>query len=169
MFIRRVVVGVAIPVLMLASVSCGKLGKETGPMIKDGSKVAINYTLTVDGRVVDSSEGKEPLSYTQGSGQIIPGLEEQLKGLAKGEKKTVEVPPAKGYGERNDAAVQKVPRSSFKDGGDLEVGMMVSGQAQDQNFQAKVIEVGDKDVTLDLNHPLAGKTLNFEVEVVEVN
>ncbi len=137
-------------------------------VIKEGSKVAINYKLTVDGEVVDSSEGREPLAYTQGSGQIIPGLEKELVGLKAGDKKSVAVAPAEGYGEHNPAAVQKVPRTAFKDADKLKVGSVVGGQVQGQDFEAQVVALDTKEITLDLNHPLAGKTLNFEVEVVSV-
>ncbi|MEK6544416.1 MAG: peptidylprolyl isomerase [Elusimicrobiota bacterium] len=138
------------------------------PVVKQDSTVTMHYTLTVEGKVVDSSSGKEPLTYKQGSKQIIPGLEEALVGLKAHDKKTVVVAPEKGYGTVNPAALQKVPRKSFKDAKGMKVGDVVSGQAGDRPFQA-VIAALDKDmVTLDLNHPLAGKTLNFDIEIVDV-
>jgi len=149
--------------------NCGLFKKaEEKIVIKESSKVAINYVLKVDGKVVDSSEGGEPLNYTQGSGQIIPGLEKQLVGLKAGEKKNVAVAPAEGYGERNPDAVQKVERNAFKDAQSLNVGSVVGGSVQGQEFQAVVVALDDKEVTLDLNHPLAGKTLDFEIEIVSV-
>jgi FKBP-type peptidyl-prolyl cis-trans isomerase SlyD len=136
--------------------------------IAEGSKVSINYTLTVDGVVIDSSDGGDPLTYTQGSGEIIPGLEAALAGLGVGDKKSVVVGPAEGYGERNPQATQKIPRTSFKDDKGLEVGLLVSGKSGDQEFQAMVAEVDAEHVTLDFNHPLAGKTLHFEIEIMKV-
>jgi FKBP-type peptidyl-prolyl cis-trans isomerase SlyD len=138
-------------------------------VIKDGSKVQFHYSLKVDDEQVESSEGREPLSYTHGEGEIIPGLESELEGLEVGAKKSVTIPPAEGYGERNDSAVQEVPKEAFQNADELNQGDMVNGQIAGQPFRATVAEVGDETVTLDLNHPLAGKTLNFEVEVVAVD
>lgn len=140
-----------------------------GMRIKEGSKVSIDYTLTVDDKEVDTSKGKEPLQYTQGSGMIISGLEEALAGLKKGDHKVVSIPPEKGYGERLDKAIQQVSRDMFKNMGEPKVGMVVSGGEQSgQPFQAMITAVDKKTVTLDLNHPLAGKTLNFDVTVVGI-
>ena len=137
-------------------------------MIQKGSKVTLHYTLTVDDQVVDSSRDRGPLDYVHGEGQIVPGLEEQLAGMAAGEKKTATVPPDKGYGERRADAVHKLSKAAFQDPSNLKPGDIVSGQADGQSFQAMVTEVGDDEITLDLNHPLAGKTLTFEVEIVEI-
>jgi FKBP-type peptidyl-prolyl cis-trans isomerase SlyD len=136
--------------------------------IKNGSKVSINYTLKVDGNVVDTSEGREPLTYVHGSGQIIPGLEVEITGMKKGDKKNVEVIPEKGYGQRDPQAVQKVPRTAFNEPEKLQVGGIITGEANGQAFQAMIVGLTDEEVTLDMNHPLAGKTLNFDIEVVEV-
>jgi FKBP-type peptidyl-prolyl cis-trans isomerase SlyD len=137
-------------------------------MIKDGSSVKMHYTLTVDGEVVDSSQGGEPLAYVQGQGQIIPGLERQLEGLKPGDTRSAEVAPADGYGETDPERVQKVPKANFREPDQLQAGVMVSGQTDQGTFQARVAEVGEETVTLDFNHPLAGKTLSFQVEIVEV-
>ncbi|OGR59925.1 MAG: hypothetical protein A2X36_13760 [Elusimicrobia bacterium GWA2_69_24] len=128
----------------------------------------MHYTLTVEGSVLDTSVGKTPLTFVQGSGQIIPGLSEALVGLKKGEKKSVTVAPDKGYGLPNPQAVQKVPKKSFKDAETIKAGAVVTGDAGGRPFQARVTAVDAESVTLDLNHPLAGKTLNFEVEVVDL-
>lgn len=149
---------------LLFTAACQKGGE----MIQAGSQVKFNYTLRVDGQVVDSSEGREPLSYVQGRGDIIPGLEEEMAGLKAGDKKQVSIAPEKGYGTHNPQAVQKVPKANFGEAKGLKVGDLVRGQAGGREFRARVTEIGAKDVTLDLNHPLAGKTLNFDVEVVEV-
>ena len=138
-------------------------------MVEKGSVVKMHYTLKVDGEVVDTSSGKEPMSFVQGSGQIIPGLEESLSGMKQGEKKNVVIQPEQGYGKKDPEAMQKVPKTAFKDLDKLSVGGMVSGSSGGQVFQAVVAEIGDNEVTLDFNHPLADKTLNFDVEIVEVN
>ncbi len=136
--------------------------------IQNGSKVTINYSLKVDGEVIDTSKGGDPLTYEQGSGQIIPGLETKLMGLNAGDKKNVTVEPADAYGDRDPEAIKQVPRAAFQDASALKVGSVVKGAVGEHEFQAIVTEVGNEDVVLDMNHPLAGKTLEFEIEVVAV-
>ena len=161
---------IAIPIIVvLTFLGCKKIDDKGGGVeIKNDAVVAIHYTLTVDGTVIDSSLGKERLSYVQGTGQIIPGLEEQLAGLNIGDKKKVVVSPDKGYGERDSNAVQKVSKKIFQNPEGLKVGSAVSGQDGDKTFRATIVDITDQDVTLDLNHPLAGKTLNFDIEVVDI-
>ena len=134
--------------------------------ITDGSKVKIDYTLTMDGEVVDSSEGRSPLAYTQGSGQIIPGLEKALLGLEAGDEKQVVVSPQEGYGEVNPGAFRQIPKTSLPEDLVPKVGMMLAVQGPaGQSRPVKVSEVKDDSIAVDLNHPLAGKTLNFKVKV----
>lgn len=128
----------------------------------------MDYTLTVDGKIVDSSSGREPLIFVQGSGQIIPGLDGELIGLKKGDKKNVTVPPESGYGTVDPNAIKKLPRAAFNESEKMKAGDVVTGNVQGQEFQARIVEVGGAEVTLDLNHPLAGKTLNFDIEVKDV-
>ncbi len=137
-------------------------------MIQAGSKVSIHYKLTVDGELVDTSEGQDPLAYVQGSGEIIPGLEEELTGLKVGDKKSVSIPPEKGYGPYESEAVQQVPISAFNEADKLKAGDIVSGEMQGQTFRATVVTIDKESVRLDLNHPLAGKTLEFHVEVIGI-
>jgi FKBP-type peptidyl-prolyl cis-trans isomerase SlyD len=138
-------------------------------MIKKGSQVKLHYTLTVDDRAVDSSrERDEPLSYVHGEGQVVRGLEEELEGMKAGEKRTATIPPEKAYGPRRPNALQKVSRDAFPDPSDLKRGDVISGEAEGRPFHATVAEVGPEEVTLDLNHPLAGKTLQIDVEILEV-
>lgn len=172
---RKKYIVICLVALAVVAVACHKnnntdsqTGKGDTMNIKTGSQVSIDYTLTVDKKVVDSSSGKEPLTYTQGSGQIIPGLEEQLEGLKKGDKKHVTVTPDKGYGMSDPNAIQKVPKKAFQEANNMKVGDVVSGKVNDQEFQAVIAAISDKDVTLDLNHPLAGKTLDFDIEVMDV-
>lgn len=161
-----IITSIALFLVFLSFANCDMFKNKM--VIKDGSKVSINYVLKVDGNIVDSSEGKGPLAYTQGSGQIIPGLEKQLVGLKAGDKKIVAVAPAEGYGEKNPDGIRKVARKDFKDPGALKVGAAVNGSVEGEQFRAMVVAMDDKEVTLDFNHPLAGKTLNFEIEVVKV-
>lgn len=137
-------------------------------MIQKGSKVSIHYTLRVDQEVVDSSSGKEPLSFVHGVGQIIPGLDDKLEGLKTGDKKNVTVTPEAGYGKRNPDATQKVPRTAFENADKIKAGDVVNGTVQGKQFQALVASIDTDTITLDLNHPLAGKTLNFEIEVMKI-
>jgi len=127
--------------------------------------VTIRYTLKVDGEVVDQGE----LPYLHGHGQLIPGLEEALEGHEAGEKLTVTVPPEKAYGEPNPEAVQVVSKSAFPEGSKIEVGEQFYAQdASGQPLPFTITKVEGDNVTIDFNHPLAGKTLEFEVEILDV-
>ena len=137
--------------------------------VQDGLVVAMEYTLTVDGEVVDTSQGQEPLAFLCGAGNIIPGLEQAMQGMAVGESKDVVVAPADGYGELDDQAFSDVPRSEFPDDIPLEVGIEL--QLRDPSgasLYARIDDVKEDTVRLDFNHPLAGQTLHFNVKVVEV-
>jgi FKBP-type peptidyl-prolyl cis-trans isomerase 2 len=137
-------------------------------MIVAGSKVSLHYTLTVDGAAVDSSRGREPLQYVQGEGMLVPGVEAGLAGAAAGEKRRFAVAPADGYGEIDPELLILAPREALAHLEDLKVGAVVMGEGPDGPFRALVREIGETEVTLDLNHPLAGKTLEFDVEVISV-
>jgi FKBP-type peptidyl-prolyl cis-trans isomerase SlyD len=130
------------------------------------NKVAgIHYTLkNNEGEVLDSSEGREPLYYLHGAGNLIIGMEEGLEGKAQGDKFSIKISPEKGYGELDPEMVQKVPRSAFG-AQEVKPGMKFS---TNQGGVVTVTEVGLENVTVDANHPLAGVELNFEVEVMEV-
>ncbi len=136
--------------------------------IAAGSAVKIHYTLTVDGETVDSSRGREPLAYTQGQGMLVPGVEAGLAGMSAGEKKHLSVAAKDGYGEPDPELMLTAPREAFAQLGDLKVGSTVRASGPDGEFRAIVSAIGETVVTLDLNHPLAGKTLEFDVEVVSV-
>jgi FKBP-type peptidyl-prolyl cis-trans isomerase SlyD len=129
-------------------------------------KVAsIHYTLTDnDGNVLDSSAGREPLVYIQGIGNLIPGMEEGLEGKSTGDKFNIKVSPEKGYGVKDEALQQSVPRSAFGDQ-DVRVGMQFQ---TNQGGIVTVTKVGLSEVTVDANHPLAGVELNFDVEVLDI-
>ena len=138
--------------------------------IADGLVVLIHYTLSLeDGNAVDSSRDGEPLGYIHGAGHIVPGLEGQLTGRAVGDRLTVTVPPEDGYGERTGPDPQPVPRTQFPEGVEIVTGMMF--QAEDDGGNPLAIWVAgvtDDHVLVDTNHPLAGMTLTFDVEVVAV-
>lgn len=131
--------------------------------------VSINYTLTDDAyNVIDSSDGAEPLTYLHGSNNIIPGLENALTGRSVGDKLKVTVAPEEAYGEREEDMVQVVPRDRFEPDAELEVGMQFQTPTDDSVSVVTITKVDADSVTVDANHPLAGLTLLFSVEVVEV-
>jgi len=137
--------------------------------VAENSVVLIHYTLTNDqGEVLDSSSGGEPLAYLHGSGNIIPGLEKALEGKQAGDKLVVKVAPADGYGERNDSLIQQVPKRAFQGVAQIQPGMSFTAQSSQGPMQVTVTAVAGDMVTVDGNHPLAGETLNFDVEVTEV-
>lgn len=137
--------------------------------ISDNRVVSIHYTLTNDeGETLDSSREREPLSYLHGAGNIVPGLEAALSGKEVGDEFKAEVPPAKGYGEHNEAMVQQVPTSAFQGVPEIKPGMQFRAEGPQGATLVTVREVGEESVTVDGNHPLAGKTLHFAVEVTDV-
>jgi peptidylprolyl isomerase len=138
--------------------------------VKPGDTVRIHYTGTLsDGTTFDSSQGREPLQFTVGSGQIIPGLDRAIPGMNVGETKTVTVPAAEAYGDRNPDGVQSVPRAQVPDHIPLDPGTQLQVQTGDgRTLPVTVTEVTTEVVVLDANHPLAGKDLTFEVELVEI-
>lgn len=131
--------------------------------------VAIHYTLKNNtGEVIDSSEGKDPLYYLHGFGNLIPGMEEGLEGKSQGDKLELKISPEKGYGQRDDRAVQQVPKSAFG-GADVQVGMQFQASGEEGHpIVVSVTAVDGDSVTVDANHPLAGVELNFKVEVMDV-
>jgi FKBP-type peptidyl-prolyl cis-trans isomerase 2 len=138
--------------------------------IKEGDKVRIHYkgTLT-DGTVFDSSEGRDPLEFTVGSGEIIPGLDKALPGMAVGDEKRVEVSVMEGYGPRHEDRMIEVPLSELPEDIPREVGLMLAMRSPEgQDMPVKVTAVSDTTMTLDANHQLAGEELIFEIEIVSI-
>lgn len=132
--------------------------------------VTINYTLTNNqGEELDSSrgEGREPLAYLEGAQNIIGGLESALNEKNVGDQVKVSVEPAEGYGEINEELVQPVPLTAFEGVDSIEPGMQFQAQTPDGPQVVRVVEVNEETVTIDANHPLAGETLHFDVEVLE--
>lgn len=137
--------------------------------VGEGTRVSLEYTLTLeDQTVIDTNVGKDPLVYTHGSREIIPGLEKQLIGLKVGDTKSVEVAPAEGYGEVDPNRVQEVPKENVPEEA-WGVGKKLQGRGPDGGMMfAEVTEVKENTVIVDLNHPLAGKTLFFAVKVLNI-
>ena len=135
-----------------------------------GDTVAVHYTGTLeDGEVFDSSREREPLEFEVGSGQVIPGFDRAVEGLEVGESREITIQPDEGYGEPREDLVVDVERGQFPDDSEPEVGRQVQVQvAPGQNRVATITEIQDEAITLDLNHPLAGKELTFAVELVEI-
>lgn len=137
--------------------------------ISKHSVVGIDYTLkNEEGQVLDTSAGKEPLLYMHGVGQLIPGLENELAGKTAGDAVNAVIPPADAYGERRAELVQLVPKANFQGGGELKEGIQVQVDAGQGPMVAVVTKIDGETVTLDLNHPLAGVTLYFDVDIKTV-
>ncbi|NVJ51357.1 MAG: peptidylprolyl isomerase [Gammaproteobacteria bacterium] len=131
--------------------------------------VSMHYTVkNAAGDVIDSSEGRDPLLYMQGHRNIIPGLESALEGKGQGDKVEAVIEPQEAYGEVVAELIQQVPRSAFEGVETLEVGMNFQAQSEQGPVNVVITEVADETVTVDGNHPLAGQTLHFNVEVVEI-
>ena len=139
--------------------------------IKQGDTVRIHYTGTLlDGNVFDSSDGRDPLEFVVGSGQIITGLDSAMPGLSVGDKKRVEIACVDAYGPINPAMRQDIPREGIPDDIPLEPGTQLQMQTPDgQALPVTVVDANEATVTLDANHPLAGQDLVFEIEVVSIN
>lgn len=139
-------------------------------MIGKHSVVSIHYTLKDDaGEVMDSSEGREPLAYLHGANNLIPGLENELQGKTTGARFQATIEPKDAYGDINEEFVQTISKQMFQGAEEIQPGMTFIAQGEGgQQRQVRVVEVDGDDVTIDANHPMAGKTLHFDVEVVEV-
>ena len=138
---------------------------------KSGDTVRVNYRGTLsDGSEFDSSEGRPPLEFVIGSGQVIPGFDAAVLELEPGEGTTVTIPAAEAYGEHQEDGVQTFPRDAFPPDASPEVGWAVELSGPDgQRVPATIAEVTDDTIVLDFNHPLAGEDLTFELELVEVD
>ncbi len=133
--------------------------------IENGKAVKINYSLKVDNEAIDSGE----LDYLHGYNNIVIGLEEELTGKTKGDKVSAVVSPEKGYGVVNEEGIQTVPRANFPDGAPLNIGdQFMAENERGETMPFTITKLSDDEVTVDFNHALAGKTLNFEVEILDV-
>ena len=138
-------------------------------VVKDGMLVSFDYTLKgADGKVIETSKGKEPLTYVHGQRRMIPGLEKELTGMKVGGEKHVTVKPEDAYGPVNKAAFQEVPKEKIPTNG-LKVGAVLAAKSPEgQVIPMRVHEIKEKTVVMDMNHPMAGKTLVFDVKVVDI-
>ncbi len=137
---------------------------------KDGDTVKVHYTGTLkNGEVFDTSEEREPLEFTLGQGQLIPGFEKAVIGMGEGDSTKVEIPSDEAYGEAREDLIINVPKDQLPEGVTPEIGMQLQvNQPNGQPVPVRITKIGDNDLTLDANHPLAGEDLTFDIELVEV-
>jgi FKBP-type peptidyl-prolyl cis-trans isomerase SlpA len=135
--------------------------------VGDGTRVFVNFSLTLeDGSEVDSNYGLEPVSFAMGDGNLLPGFEKLLLGMRPGERKLFTVPPEDAFGQPNENNVQRVPRADFDDGIELELGLVCSfADAAGGEVPGMIVGFDDEIVTVDFNHPLAGRSILFDVHV----
>ena len=162
------------PAVLIAALLCtaqlfAQSAAKPQTVVQAGAEVSFDYTLTDDsGKVIDTSQGKEPMHYTHGKGQIIPGLEKEITGMAVGGEKKVTVKPEDAYGPVDTRAFQEVPKDKLPAEA-LKVGTVLMAQGpQGQGVPVRVHEIKDKTVIMDFNHPLAGKTLSFAIKITDV-
>lgn len=138
---------------------------------KQGDKVQVHYRGKLDdGSVFDSSQGSDPIAFTIGAGEVIPGFERAVEGMTAGEKKTETINAENAYGERKDELVFTIPREQMPDGADVDVGDMLRvGFPDGSSAAVQVAAMDDASVTLDANHPLAGRDLTFDLELVAID
>ncbi|MGQ9722330.1 MAG: FKBP-type peptidyl-prolyl cis-trans isomerase [Candidatus Jordarchaeum sp.] len=137
--------------------------------IKKGDKVKVEYTGKLDdGTIFDSSEGRQPLEFEVGSGRIIKGFDQAVMGMERGEEKEFSIEPNDAYGDHDPDLLKKIPRDKLP--AEAEVGMMLMLKTPEGvQIPAEITEITDADVTIDLNHPLAGQTLNFKIKIVDIS
>lgn len=142
--------------------------KEQDMVVKEGSKVSIMYTVKdTEGNLIDSNEGKAPLEFTVANKEVIPGLEKRMMGMKSGESKHISIPAEEAYGKHEDQFVMEVPLEQLPEGVQAGTMLMATGQ-NGESMPVRVVEVGENTAKVDLNHPLAGKDLEFDVKVVDI-
>ncbi len=138
--------------------------------IKSGSTVTLNYRVYIDSELIDQTSPSEPLTYTQGTGQVIPGLEKGVEGLDRGDKKELIIPPEEAYGQYSEEKILHIPKEDLPGDVEPEKGMQLQAMSQEGSLYVGVVtDVKSDHVDVDFNHPLAGKTLQLEVEVEDVS
>jgi FKBP-type peptidyl-prolyl cis-trans isomerase 2 len=161
--------GLIAALFFTASSEAAEKKKNGGTLVvSEGKSVKVNYTLTVDGKVVDSSNGRGPLEFKAGSHQMIPGFEKAVMGMKTGEKKSFKVSPKEGYGLEDPKAIRDIPKSQLPPEMTPKAGMTLTAQSNGQSVPVRIVEVKKDVVVMNFNHPLAGKTLHFDVEVLEI-
>ncbi len=147
----------------------GSLGAAPAPKIEDGKEVTLTYKLFVSGKLLEAADAKNPFTYTHGQHQIVPGLEKNLAGLKVGDKKAVHVLPKDGYGPINPQAFREIGREKLPAGIPVEKGIPLEARSPNGTpMIVKIAEVKEKTVVIDFNHPLAGKELEFQVEILGI-
>jgi len=162
--------GIFIFTLCLAGrVAAAQEETKNDAVIQDGMMVSLQYTLTgEDGKLIESNQGKEPLGYVQGRHMVIPGLEKELTGMKVGQEKHVVVKPEEAYGPVNPNAIQEVPKDKVPAEGQHVGAVLTATTPQGMPIPVRVKEVKENTVVLDFNHPMAGKTLVFDVKVLDI-
>jgi FKBP-type peptidyl-prolyl cis-trans isomerase SlyD len=160
--------GLILALISLPAANAAEKAK-TETVVKDGMLVSFDYTLkSTDGKVIETSKGREPLKYIHGQRMMIPGLEKELAGMKVGDEKHVTVKPEDGYGPINKNAFQEVPKEKIPANG-LKVGAMLAAKSPEGRvIPMRVAEIKEKTVVMDMNHPMAGKTLVFDVKIVAI-
>ncbi len=139
-------------------------------MITKGMKVKVHYSVVAEGKVVDTTEGREPLVYVQGQPKILAGFQDHLEGCQAGDECAFTLSPEEGYGKMDPAKWQEVPKSEMPDSKELEVGMVVQDKKDDGTIKvARIIEIKPDSVILSFQHPMVGKSLHFKVTILEVS
>lgn len=157
--------------IFLSIMFCAGLSfAQSDAKIEKDKKVKLDYTLKVDGEVVETTVGKQALEYTQGQGMLIPGLEQALEGMKVGEEKDVKIEPKDAYGDINKDALREFPKSSFPADFKIELGTVleIKDEKSGEAVPGVIWDVKDDKVTINFNHPLAGKTLEFNVKILEI-
>ncbi|MBC8293227.1 MAG: FKBP-type peptidyl-prolyl cis-trans isomerase [Proteobacteria bacterium] len=155
--------------VLVASAAYAQDNDKESKVVKEGSKVSIEYTLKLDdGSTADSSEGRDPMVYTQGGNEILPALEAALAGLAEGESKQVKLSASDGYGEIDEEAFRQVELAQIPEEAREAGTMLVVGAPDGSRRPVRVVEIKDETAVIDFNHPLAGKDLTFDVKIVGV-
>ncbi len=139
--------------------------------VKNGDKVKVEYTGKLDdGTMFDTSQGKAPIEFEVGAKKVIPGFEKAVIGMKKGEEKEVKIKPEDAYGNRNPEMIKKLPRKMLPKDQEPKAGMMILMKTKEgPQIPAAITAVSAEDITIDLNHPLAGKNLNFKIKVVDIS
>jgi len=140
--------------------------------VKKGEWIKVEYTGTLDdGTIFDgtSVNGGDPLKFQVGTGQLVKGFDESVQGKASGEEYSIRLEPSEAYGEYKGGLTHKVPRDQFPKGAELQPGLMIMVSGPQGQMPASIKSVGDDEVIIDLNHPMAGKVLNFKIKIVETN
>ena len=138
--------------------------------VKQGDKIRVHYTGRLeDGSEFDRSASDQPLEITVGENSVIEGFEQAVLGMTVGERKTVTIPPDQGYGPRRDEMMQEIDRSTIPEELELKLGARMEASGEETMLTLTVVEIGEKTVTLDANHPLAGKDLTFEIELLAID